>query len=235
MNERTTIGGTVYETVGSSSSNLLLRCNGTARIQWGNKLIDLVKNGKLASGDSPGGVFIISNESEIKSDGIYILNNETSSQLWICSKGKHYNLTGKDLYISASTKQDITVDQQKQVLENMNMYFNTIDDVINAGIKNGLIYIEELKKFYYLTDGKVELLQTMLVADSVEKLKNQEDLNQADQLYFTKGMIIMYLSTQPIPTGWAKCDGASYTYNGESVITPLIESNNDSYIFIVKL
>jgi hypothetical protein len=32
MSERTTIGGTVYETVGSTSSNLLLRCNGTARI-----------------------------------------------------------------------------------------------------------------------------------------------------------------------------------------------------------
>ena len=49
MSERTTIGGTVYEVVGSSSSNLLLKCNGTARIQWGNKLIDLIKNGKIAS------------------------------------------------------------------------------------------------------------------------------------------------------------------------------------------
>jgi hypothetical protein len=38
------------------------------------------------------------------------------------------------------------------------MYFNTIDDVINAGVKNGLIYIAELQKFYNLKDGKVELL-----------------------------------------------------------------------------
>ena len=52
MSERTTIGGTVYEAIGSSSSNLLLKCNGTARIQWGSKLIDLIKNGKIASGDS---------------------------------------------------------------------------------------------------------------------------------------------------------------------------------------
>ena len=42
MSERTTIGGVTYESVGSSSSNLLLKCNGTARIQWGTKLIDLV-------------------------------------------------------------------------------------------------------------------------------------------------------------------------------------------------
>jgi hypothetical protein len=52
MSERTTIGGTVYEAIGSSSSNLLLKCNGTARIQWGGKLIDLIKNGKIASGNS---------------------------------------------------------------------------------------------------------------------------------------------------------------------------------------
>jgi hypothetical protein len=32
MSERTTIGGTSYESIGSSSSNLLLKCNGTARI-----------------------------------------------------------------------------------------------------------------------------------------------------------------------------------------------------------
>ena len=42
MSERTTIGTTTYEAIGSSSSNLLLKCNGTARIQWGNKLIDLI-------------------------------------------------------------------------------------------------------------------------------------------------------------------------------------------------
>jgi hypothetical protein len=32
MSEKTTIGGTIYETLGSSDSNLLLKCNGTARI-----------------------------------------------------------------------------------------------------------------------------------------------------------------------------------------------------------
>jgi hypothetical protein len=48
MNEKVTIGGISYEAVGSKSSNLLLRCNGTARIEWGDKLIDLIKNGKIA-------------------------------------------------------------------------------------------------------------------------------------------------------------------------------------------
>ena len=104
MSERTTIGGTVYETVGSSSSNLLLKCNGTARIQWGNKLIDLIKNGKIASGESSTPIKIISDESEITSDGIYVLNTETSDQLWIRKDNTNYNFTGSELYISASTK-----------------------------------------------------------------------------------------------------------------------------------
>jgi hypothetical protein len=65
-------------------------------------MLDLIKNGKVASSDSTP-IFIISNESDIKSDGFYILNSEKSSQLWVCKNGKHYNLTSNELYISAST------------------------------------------------------------------------------------------------------------------------------------
>ncbi len=233
MSERTTIGGTVYESIGSSSSNLLLRCNGTAKIQWGNKLIDLIKNGKLAIESSS--INIISDESEIKKDGIYIVNKETSCQLWVCLKGEHYNLIGGDLYISANTKQDITVDQQKQVLQNILVYFNTIDEVIQSGINNGLIYIEETKNFYLLKEGKVELIQTSFIADSVEQIKTQEDLNSKTNTIFTKGMIIMHLNTEPVPEGWAVCNGAIQTYKGNQVKTPLLESINDSTIFIMKL
>ena len=66
---------------------MLLKCNGTARIQWGNKLIDLIKNGKLVN-SSNFKFECISDLSEIKSDGIYILNDNTSLQCWICIKGK---------------------------------------------------------------------------------------------------------------------------------------------------
>jgi microcystin-dependent protein len=32
----------------------------------------------------------------------------------------------------------------------------------------------------------------------------------------------MYLSTEPIPKGWALCDGNIYTYNNNEVQTPKI-------------
>lgn len=90
MNEKVIIGGTSYETVGSKSSNLLLRCNGTARIEWGDKLIDLIKNGKIAVENNSPQIYIISSESEIKKDGIYILPGEDISKLIIRIKGINY-------------------------------------------------------------------------------------------------------------------------------------------------
>lgn len=86
MSERTTIGNTVYESIGSSSSNLLLKCNGTARIQWGNKLIDLIKNGKIASENTQEFIYVIQDENEIRSDGLYIINSENSSCKFLINK-----------------------------------------------------------------------------------------------------------------------------------------------------
>lgn len=233
MSERTTIGGTVYEAIGSSSSNLLLKCNGTARIQWGNKMIDLIKNGKVASSDSTP-IFIISNESEIKSDGFYILNSEKSSQLWVCKNGKHYNLTSNELYISASTQQDIPVEQQKQVLENIGFYYNTLDDVNNAGITDGLVYVMENKTLYTIKDGIVSEFTAMLKTDTDQQI-NKGDVTTQSINSFTKGMIIMQTTTEEIPVGWASCDGNEHTYNGETITTPLLESTTTSVRYIMKL
>ena len=39
--------GRMYETVGSSSSDLLLKSKGSVKIQWGNKFIELIKDGNI--------------------------------------------------------------------------------------------------------------------------------------------------------------------------------------------
>ena len=169
MSERTTIGGTVYESKGSSNSNLLLKCNGTARIQWGTKLVDLIKNGKIVSENSSEQIFKISDKSEMTKDGIYILTENDSSQLWVCKNGETYNFEGTDLYISAGTKQDITVEQQKQALENLGLYYNTLQEAEASGIQNGLVYIVDTKQLYTVKDGKYEEFQAKLETVTVEK------------------------------------------------------------------
>lgn len=169
MSERTTIGGTVYESVGSTSSTLLLKCNGTARIQWGSKLIDLIKNGKIASSSDQEQIFIVSDESEMESDGVYVVNTEDATQLWICKDRAKYNLTGADLYISANKKQDITVEQKHQALQNIGMYYNTLEDVEKSKIQNGLVYVMDTKNLYTIKNGIVEEFEAKVKTVTVEK------------------------------------------------------------------
>ena len=169
MSERTTIGGTAYASVGSTSSSLLLKCNGTARIQWGNKLIDLIKNGKIASASDQEHIFIVSDESEVESDGVYVVDTEDTPSLWVSKDGTKYNLTGAELYISASKKQDITVEQKHQALENIGMYYNTLEEVEKSGIKNGLVYVMDTKNLYTIKDGIVEEFEAKVKTVTVEK------------------------------------------------------------------
>ena len=173
MMEKTIIGGTTYESIGSSSSNLLLKCNGTARIQWGNKLIDLIKNGKIASDGANEQIFIISDESQIKSDGIYILNSGESSQLLVYKNKQKYNLTESNLYISATNKQNITVDQKQQALENIGIYYNTLEEVENAKIQNGIVYVIDSKTLYTIKDGLIEEFEAKLQTITVEEQIDQ--------------------------------------------------------------
>lgn len=64
-----TMFGKTYETVGSTSGNLLLRTKGDLKIQWGNKFIDLVKDGRInaenKSIDIPAGIIVLYSGEEI--------------------------------------------------------------------------------------------------------------------------------------------------------------------------
>ena len=241
MSERTTIGGTVYEAIGSSSSNLLLKCNGTARIQWGGKLIDLIKNGKLAFDNDSVRIHVVTDESGIKSDGIYILSQDDQIKILISKNNQHYNVSGTELYISATTKQEITAEQKQQAGENMGLYFKTLTDVKNSNIKNGIFYTLDTRKLYSINDGVLEEFLLESVPVSVEEnTNNGKDINSSTQI--VKGMIMMYSGTQPVPEGWALCDGLSHTYKNTEIVTPNLKDkflklsdNTYEIVFIIKL
>lgn len=182
MSERTTIGGTVYESVGSSSSNLLLKCNGTARIQWGSKLIDLIKNGKIASDSSSPMIFNIKDESEIKQDGIYILTNEETTQIWICKDKHKYNLKESNLYISADTEQSLTSDQKKCALINIGAYYNTYSDLEQAGVKDGIVYVLDTKTLYTVQNGIIEEFEAKVKTISVSESETSNVINDSVQI-----------------------------------------------------
>lgn len=245
MSERVTIGGVAYEAIGSNSSNLLLKCNGTARIQWGGKLIDLIKDGKIASGTSSDSqINVVSEESKIKSDGIYVLNAEEPYQLIIRKDGKHYNLNGTGLYISATDRQTITAEQKQQASENLGLYFNTLEDLQNSDIKNGLAYVLSTQKLYAIQDGTLLEFKVELQPVAVEYTENNLGERVDSSIQIVKGMIMMYSGTQEVPEGWALCDGSEHIYNNVTTVTPnLVEKfiryddsvNSYDVVFIVKL
>lgn len=245
MSERTTIGGITYETIGSSNSNLLLKCNGNAKIQFGSKLIDLIKNGKIATAStSDSQIHTITEESKIKADGIYILNTEETQQIIIKKDGKQYNLNGTGLYISATTKQDITAEQKQQAGKNLGLYFNTLEEVKNSDVQNGLIYVLATKKLYAIKNGILEefLVELQPVAVEQENTNSGENINSSSKI--VTGMIMMYSGMLEIPEGWALCDGLEHIYNDVPTVTPnlidkFIRYNDTSekydVVFIMKL
>lgn len=183
MSERTTIGGTVYESVGSSSSNLLLKCNGTARIQWGSKLIDLVKNGKIASDNSSSPmIFNVKDESEIKQDGVYILTKDENTQILICKDKNKYDVTNAKLYIAADTEQSLTSDQKKRALLNIGAYYNTYTDLEQAGVKDGIGYVMDTKTLYTVQNGIIEEFEAKVKTVLVDESETSSTINDSIQI-----------------------------------------------------
>jgi hypothetical protein len=49
---KTNMFGKAYNTIGSTDSNFIIKTKGDLKVQWGNKYIDVIKNGKIASPNS---------------------------------------------------------------------------------------------------------------------------------------------------------------------------------------
>ena len=63
--------GSVYETVGSTSSDLLLKTRGQVKVQIGNKFVDLLKD------DSNESIFHnVKSTDDIDKNGIYLVEND---------------------------------------------------------------------------------------------------------------------------------------------------------------
>lgn len=174
MNERTIIGGVSYETIGSNTSNLLLKSNGNIKLQWGNKLIDLIKNGKISSNDNSNQIFIISNESEIKSEGFYILKEDDNFSFIIYKNKQKYNFSGTDLYISTTEKQDFTSEQKSTALKNIGIIYSTLEELKEDNIENGIAYVIENNSLYKIINKEIINFQANVEQIEVEQTEEEE-------------------------------------------------------------
>lgn len=149
--------GKNYQEAGSSSSPLLLRSNGEIKLQWGNKFIDLVKNGKINS-ESKDYIFTVDTSDEIKANGIYLVTEDSS--IWINVNDTKTQLSTTDTtYVSFLTEQETTSEQKQQALTNLGLIYENVDALNKAGLVTGLAYVVESNKLYLIQNGVVSEYQ----------------------------------------------------------------------------
>lgn len=149
--------GKNYQEVGSSSSPLLLRSNGEIKLQWGNKFIDLIKNGKINS-EAKDYIFTVDTSDEIKANGIYLVTEDSS--IWINVEGTKTKLNNTDTtYVSFLTEQETTPEQKQQALTNLGLIYENIDALNKANLVTGLAYVVESNKLYLIQNKVVSEYQ----------------------------------------------------------------------------
>ena len=167
--------GKNYQETGKSSSPLLLRSNGEIKLQWGNKFIDLIKNGKLNS-QSDNILFTVSTKNDINKDGIYLVTEDNS--IWFSLNGTILQLSDSGTtYVSYMTEQKTTSEQKYQALTNIGFYYKTLEEAQQANIVSGIIYIEGDNNLYYVKDGN-------LIKYSTESIK-QTSSNTFDEIFIS--------------------------------------------------
>lgn len=149
--------GKNYQEAGSSSSPLLLRSNGEIKLQWGNKFIDLIKNGKINS-EAKDYIFTIGTSDEIKTNGIYLVTEDNS--IWINVNNTKTKLSTTDTtYVSFLTEQETTSEQKQQALTNLGLIYKNIDALNKANLITGLAYVVESNKLYLIQNGVISEYQ----------------------------------------------------------------------------
>lgn len=145
----TVIAGKPSNTVGEKNSTLILR-GSSVKIQWGNKFIDLVKNGKI-NVEADKILKTANTVEEITTDGIYLIDES----IWVVIGGTKVQLAGdtSTTYVSYLTVQETTPEQKKQALTNIGFYYDTYEQAQSSGLTSGIIYVQGDNKLYVVKEG----------------------------------------------------------------------------------
>lgn len=185
--------GKNYQEAGSSSSPLLLRSNGEIKLQWGNKFIDLIKNGKINS-EAKDYIFTVDTSDEIKANGIYLVTEDSS--IWINVEGTKTKLNNTDTtYVSFLTEQETTPEQKQQALTNLGLIYENINALNKANLVTGLAYVVESNKLYLIQNKVVSEYQVASALPAsgkfddltISNLTIKNDTINSNQLSFTIG------------------------------------------------
>lgn len=174
----TTIAGKPGNTIGEKDSTLVLR-GSSIKIQWGNKFIDLIKNGKINS-DSQKLLKTADSTEELTTDGLYLVGDS----VWAVIGGTKVQLSGDSTttYVSYLTEQkDITGEQKERALTNIGFYYDTLEEANAAGLTSGIIYVKGDNKLYFIKDGI--LTEYINIQNTLPSTENTESTESTENLY----------------------------------------------------
>lgn len=164
---KTNMFGKTYNTIGSTDSNFIIKTKGDLKVQWGNKYIDIIKNGKIASSGAAV-IKAVDTIEDIKKDGIYLVGED---QVWVSVDGNNVNISqeGSNVYVSFLVEQTNTVDEKYRALTNIGFYYNTLEEA--QSVISGIIYVEETQKLYIANNGQLIPYTT----GELETIINEDD------------------------------------------------------------
>lgn len=151
--QKNVLFGSSYNSVGSSSSDYLIKTRGKVKIQIGNKFIDLLKDGKI-NVDSK---FIFKEKEVGSKDGIYIIGDGEDTKVIISIGGSQIDLKGEigTTYVSFLGEQETTSEQKYTALQNIGFIYKDLTTIQTNGLKNGIVYIESEQKLYIVQNGQL--------------------------------------------------------------------------------
>ena len=141
--------GRSFSDVGSTSSDFLIKTRGQVKVQIGGKFIDLIKDGKINVTSK----FIYQEKKVGIKDGIYVLPD---GKITLVVNGQSIDLVGGETgntYVSFIENQKSDSIAKHNALINIGFLYNSLSDLNENSLKNGIVYIESEQKFYIIKDG----------------------------------------------------------------------------------
>lgn len=145
--------GRAYNQIGSSDADTIIKTKGQLKIQYGNKFIDLIKDGKLNVNTEF--IFKAKSADDITgNDGVYICDD---GSVYLKVGDSVINLLGEvgTTYVAFLEAQETTPDQKHQALVNIGFLHENLDSIDQNSLQNGIVYIESEKKLYTIVNGAV--------------------------------------------------------------------------------
>lgn len=159
MADKIKLFGRSYNQIGTADADAIIKTKGQLKIQYGNKFIDLIKDGKI----NVNAEFIFkakSIEDISGNDGIYICDD---GSIYLKVGDSVINLLGEvgTTYVSFLEEQETTAEQKHQALVNIGFLHENFDSIGDTSLQNGIVYIESEQKLYTIVNGTItELVVT---------------------------------------------------------------------------